>query len=95
MTVVGLIVGFVIWLYLLVLTVRAVISLVPLFIRDWTPRGPMLVIAEVVYTVTDPPLKFLRRFVPPLRLGGMRLDVAFIVLYVVLTIVQRLVYALV
>ena len=86
------IIGLVIWLYLLVLTVRAVISLIPLFVREWRPRGVMLVVAEVVYTLTDPPIKFLRRFFKPLKLGGMSWDVAFLVLYIGLSVVQRVVY---
>jgi len=89
---VGQIVGFVIWLYLLVLTVRAVISVIPLFVREWQPRGVMLVVAEAVYTVTDPPIKFLRRFIKPVKLGGTSWDLAFLVLYIGLTLVQRVVY---
>ena len=88
---VGYVLASVIWVCLLVLTVRAVISFVPLFIRDWQPRGPMLVIAEVVYTLTDPPLRAIRRFVKPVNLGGTMFDLAFVVLYVALTILQRIV----
>jgi len=91
---IGQIIGTVIWLYLLVLTVRAVISLVPLFVREWRPRGVILVIAEVVYTLTDPPIKFLRRFFKPVKLGGTSWDVAFLVLYIGLSVVQRVVYVL-
>jgi len=91
---VGQIIGFVIWLYLLVLTIRAIISIIPLFVRDWRPRGVFLVVAEVVFTVTDPPIKFLRRFFKPMKLGGMSWDVAFLVLYLGLTVVQRVVYVI-
>jgi len=92
MAMVGQIAGFVIWLYLLVLTVRAVVSVIPLFVREWRPRGAVLVVAEAVYTVTDPPIKFLRRFIKPVKLGGTSWDLAFLVLYIGLTLVQRVVY---
>jgi YggT family protein len=88
---IGVVLANVIWLYLLVLTVRAVLSLVPLFIRDWQPRGVLLVVAEFIYTLTDPPLRWLRRIVPPLRLGGVQLDLAFLVLFLGLSVVMRLI----
>lgn len=87
---IGVILANVIWLYLLVLTARAILSLVPLFIRDWQPRGVLLVVAEFIYTLTDPPLRRLRRIVPPVRLGGVQLDLAFLVLYLGLTMLMRL-----
>jgi len=92
--VIGTIAGFLIWAYLVVLTVRALLSLVPLFIRDWQPRGALLVVAEVVYTLTDPPLHLLRRLIPPLRIGGTQWDVAFLVLFLGLSVAMRVVPAL-
>lgn len=65
MQLVGLILWYVLWAYLAVLMVRAVLSFIPLFVRDWQPRGVMLVIAEFVYTLTDPPLRFMGRIIPP------------------------------
>ena len=53
---------------------------VQFFARDWKPSGPLLVVAEVTYSVTDPPLRALRRILPPLTIGTMRLDLAFLVL---------------
>jgi len=70
----------VLWLYFLILLARLVLDYVQLFARSWEPRGPILVLAEAIYTVTDPPLKFLRRFIPPLRLGQVSLDLSFLVL---------------
>jgi YggT family protein len=66
--------------YILVLLVRVVIDWVQIFARDWRPSGVALVIAEVVYSLTDPPLRALRRVIPPLRLGGVQLDLGFLVL---------------
>lgn len=70
----------VVTLFLIALLVRMVIDWVQLFARDWRPRGVVLVITEAVYTVTDPPLRALRKLLPPLTLGSIRLDLAFTVL---------------
>ena len=90
---IGAFLGFLIWLYLAVLTVRAVLSIVPLFIRDWQPRGALLVVAELVYTLTDPPLRWLRRVLPPVRLGGVQWDLGFLVLFLALSVAMRVVPA--
>ena len=63
--------------YIMVLLVRLILEYIPLFNREWRPRGAGLVAAEAVYTVTDPPLKLLRRLIPPLRLGPIAIDLAF------------------
>jgi len=73
--------GLVAWAYLGLLTARAALSWMPVLIRDWRPVGPLQVVAEAVATLTDPPLKFLGRFVPVLRLGQVNLDLAFLLLY--------------
>jgi YggT family protein len=69
--------------FLLLLVGRLVLDWIQVFAREWRPRGPVLVVAEVVYTVTDPPLKLLRRLIPPLRLGSVQLDLAFFILFLV------------
>ena len=66
--------------FFLLLLVRLVLDWVQFFVRDWRPNGPVLVVAEATYTVTDPPLRFLRRLLPPLAIGNVRLDLAFLVL---------------
>ncbi|VTR76471.1 YggT family protein [Cellulomonas hominis] len=66
--------------FILVLFVRLVLDWVQYFAREWRPRGAALVVAEVTYSVTDPPLRALRRVLPPLSLGSVRLDLAFLVL---------------
>ena len=68
------------WIYWLILIGRLIFDWVQVFARDWRPKGPVLVIAEAIYTLTDPPLNFLRRFIPPLRLGQISLDLSFLVL---------------
>jgi YggT family protein len=74
----------VVWLYLMVVFGRLVLDWIRVFARDWRPRGVMLVIAEAVYTLTDPPLNALRRVLPPLRLGAASIDLGFLVLVLAL-----------
>ncbi len=64
-------------LYILVLLARLVFEYIPIFNREWRPRGAVLVLAEVVYTVTDPPIRMFRRFIPPIRLGPIAVDLGF------------------
>lgn len=71
------------WIFLLFLIGRLILEMVQSFARSWKPTGFVLVLAEIVYTVTDPPLKLLRRFIPPLRLGNVALDLSFTVLFFV------------
>ncbi|RRD50076.1 YggT family protein [Arachnia propionica] len=73
-----------IWLlrvYLLVLLGRVLLSWVPLLAPQWTPRGPVLVLVEGIYFVTDPPIRLLQRHIKPVRLGGVSLDLAVLVLF--------------
>lgn len=75
-------------LYMLVMLGRLVLDWVMVFARDWHPRGFMLVVANVVYALTDPPLRALRRVIPPLRLGNVQLDLAFLVLFIAISLLR-------
>jgi YggT family protein len=81
----------VLWLFFIALLARLVFDWVFLFARSWEPKGPVLVVLEAVYTVTDPPLKAVRRVVPPLKLGSVALDLAFIVLIIAVQIALTIV----
>ncbi len=81
-------------LYVIVLLVRVVLEMVQSFSRDWRPSGFLLVIAEIVYTLTDPPLRFLRRFIKPVRLGSIALDLSVLVLFLGLSFASSLLRAL-
>jgi YggT family protein len=81
-------------LYIFVLLARLVMDYIPIFNREWRPRGAGLVIAEIVYTATDPPIKFLRRFIPPLRVGGFAIDLAFAIVMLVCFILLSVTRAL-
>lgn len=66
-------------LYLLLLIARLVFNWIQVFAPGWSPKGIVAVFAELIFTATDPPLRFVGRFVPPLRLGSVSLDLAFLI----------------
>jgi YggT family protein len=82
---------YVLTIYLVVLIGRMIFSWVQVFAREWRPSGIVLVIAEGIFTITDPPLRFLRRFIPTVRLGMMALDLSFMVLFIVILILLEVV----
>jgi YggT family protein len=86
---------YLLWLYLLLLIGRMIFTWVQTFSRTWAPHGILLVIAEGIFTVTDPPLRFLRRYIPPLRLGSVALDLSFMVLFFVVLILVNVVVPLI
>jgi YggT family protein len=77
---------YVLTIYLVILVGRMIFGWIQVFAREWRPTGIVLVLAEAIFTVTDPPLKFLRRFIPPLRLGAVAMDLSFMVLFIVVLI---------
>ena len=81
-------------LFLLALIGRLIFDYVRIFSPQWRPRGVILALAELIYTVTDRPLRFVRQFVPPLRLGAVSLDLSFIVVFFVVQLLMRLVAVL-
>jgi YggT family protein len=91
MTIAKLVLFWVLSVYLLLLVGRLIFSWVQAFARDWRPRGIVLVIAEAVFTATDPPLRFLRRYIPSLRLGTVALDLSFMLLFLVVFVLWRVV----
>jgi len=81
-------------LFLFALIGRLIFDYVRIFSPQWRPRGVLLALAELIYTVTDRPLRFVRQFVPPLRLGAVSLDLSFIVVFFVVKLLMRLVAVL-
>lgn len=77
-------------IYILILVIRVVLDLVTVFARSWRPTGPVLVLANIVYSLTDPPLRFLRRRIPALSLGSFGIDLSFLALWFGIMIVQYL-----
>lgn len=71
---IGAILYYLLLLYFFVMWGRFIVDLVRGVNRSWRPRGFVLVLIELVYTVTDPPIKFFRRLLPPLRIGPIAFD---------------------
>lgn len=77
-------------LYVLILIVRLILEYVTIFARDWRPTGPLLLLSETVFTLTDPPLKAIRKVVPSVRIGSIALDLSFIILLFAISITRTL-----
>ena len=84
---------FVLLVFFILLIARLIFDYVMMFARSWRPSGVAAVGLEVVYTVTDPPLKALRRVIPPLRLGNFSIDLGFMVLLFVVYVLMNFVSA--
>ena len=71
------------WVFIALLWIRFVVDWVQVFARNWAPTGLLLVVLEVLYSATDPPIRALRRVIPPLRLGTIAIDLSFIIVIIV------------
>ncbi|CAN2194542.1 CCB3/YggT [Candidatus Nanopelagicaceae bacterium] len=76
------------------LFIRLIIDYVRIFARNWRPNSFLIAFFEMIYSITDPPMKFVGRFVPPLRLGGVSLDLSFIVLLIAISLAKGVVVIL-
>jgi YggT family protein len=76
------------------LFIRLIIDYVRIFARNWRPNSFLISFFELIYSITDPPMKFVGRFVPPLRLGGVSLDLSFIVLLIAISLAKGIVIVL-
>ncbi|ALE74077.1 putative membrane protein [Pseudonocardia sp. Ae168_Ps1] len=85
-TAIGFLIYYVLFFFWLLLAARIVVEMVRSFARQWRPAGPPAVALEVVFTVTDPPVKLLRRVIPVVRIGGVGLDLSIMVLVLVVFI---------
>ena len=74
---------YVLSVYLVLLIARMIFSWIQVYAKSWSPSGILLVVAEGVYSATDPPLRFLRRYIPSVRLGSVALDLSFMLLFLV------------
>jgi YggT family protein len=78
-------------LFILVMWIRFILDLVVSLARQWRPRGFGLILAEITYTITDPPIKLVRRIIPPLRLGGIVFDLSWGIVLLVAIILSYVV----
>lgn len=74
---VGIILYWLVRVYEFVLWARLILDLVRAFNPHFRPRGPFLILVELVYTLTDPPIRFFRKLLPPIRLGQIALDLGW------------------
>jgi YggT family protein len=80
---------YVLSVYLVVLIARMILSWIQVYAKSWSPSGILLVVAEGVYSATDPPLRFLRRYIPSVRLGSVALDLSFMLLFLVVYVLWQ------
>ncbi|MFB2556328.1 YggT family protein [Herbiconiux liangxiaofengii] len=84
--IIATVVYFALLLYFFLMWGRFVLDLVRTVRRDWRPAGALLVLAEAAYTVTDPPIRFFRRIIPPLRVGPVALDFGWSIVMLIVII---------
>jgi YggT family protein len=87
-------IGFALLVFYLMVVARLIAETTRSFARSWRPVGLTAVGLEVIYSVTDPPMKLLRRLIPPLRMGGVSIDVSVFVLFIIIFVLQQIVAAL-
>ena len=80
---------YVLSVYLVVLIARMILSWIQVYAKSWSPSGILLVVAEGVYSATDPPRRFLRRYIPTIRLGSVALDLSFMLLFLVVYVLWQ------
>ena len=79
----GSLIAFALQLFIISLFARVILDYVRIFSPSWRPRGVILAIAEAVYAITDPIMRFVRRFIPPLRIGPVAIDISFLLIFFV------------
>jgi len=82
---------YVLWLYLLLLIGRLIFDMLQSYSKSWSPSGLLARVAEVIFTATDPPLRFLRRYLRPVRLGNVALDLSYTLLFLVIIVLLSVV----
>ena len=85
-----MVIEIVLWVFIAFLWIRFVVDWVQVFARQWVPRGVLLVGLEGVYSTTDPPIKALRRVIPPLRIGSISLDLSFLIVLIAAYVLLRI-----
>lgn len=85
---IGTLIAYVLQLFLFALLARLILDYVRMFARNWRPKGIALLLVEFIYSITDKPMRFVGRYIPPLRLGAVSLDLSFIVLFFAVQLVM-------
>ena len=85
-----IILNWALWIFFLILIARFVLSLIVMFAPQWHPKGPVLLLFEAVYSATDPVLRPLRRILPPIGAGGVRIDISMLMLFVLVSLAMAI-----
>ena len=93
MTLILLVLYYVIEVFWFLLLGRIVVEMIASFSRGWSPRGFVAVILEWLFTITDPPVKALRKVIKPVRLGQVSLDLSVLVLFIILMVLRVVILA--
>lgn len=91
MSLLGSVLYVILQIFVLILIARIVIEMIQSFSRNFQPPRWFIYIAEPLFMITDPPVKALRRVIPPLRLGNVSLDMSVIVLFIILSVLRVIV----
>ena len=94
MTILKVVLYYVLALYLLLLVGRLIVDFLQNYSRSWTPTGGLVKVAEVIFTATDPPLRLLRRYIRPVRLGSVALDLSYTLLFLLIIVLLAVVRSL-
>lgn len=89
MSLIVLLLRLVLRLFVLSLFGRLILDYARVFAPQWRPKGILLAIAEAIYAITDPVVRFVRRFIPPLRLGPVAVDLSFILIFIVVQMLSN------
>jgi YggT family protein len=89
------VVYFALLLFFFAMWARLILDLARSFVPRWRPTGVLLIIAEMVFTITDPPIRAVRRVIPPLRLGQVAIDFGWIIVMIAVRILMSLVQSVV
>lgn len=89
----GIVLLILLQIYTLLLIARIVTEMIQAFSRNFQPPRWFAYVAEPIFMVTDPPVKALRKVIPPLQLNNVSLDLSIIVLFVIMMILQIIVRA--
>ncbi|MFZ9926638.1 MAG: YggT family protein [Candidatus Nanopelagicaceae bacterium] len=90
----GALLATILQLFLYLLIGRLIIDYARMFARNWRPKGIVLALVELIYAITDPPLNFARRFIPPIRMGAVSFDLAYIAVFLLASLLRQFALAL-
>ncbi|KAB7790522.1 YggT family protein [Bifidobacterium leontopitheci] len=91
LTILQLVVDRIIEAYITVLFIRMIVDWVAVLAPRWRPRGVVASLIDIIYSLTEPPLRWLRRYIRPIPMGPIAMDVSFIVLYTALVVLRILI----